>query len=66
MTGGKRLKHSGVSDLKIGFSFKPTLGDGEAGWAAAEYQWKNDALRFADKSMGDGDRVAEIQDDPRG
>ena len=63
LTGGKRQKHSGVSELKVGLSCKPTLTEGEDEWAADEYQWKGDALRFADKGMEDAALVDEIQDD---
>ena len=51
----KRQKHSGRAELKVGLSCKPTLADGEDEWAADEYQWKGDALRFADKGMEDED-----------
>ena len=63
--GGKRQRHSGVSDLRVGLCFQPTLddSDGEAAWLTngRKYQWKGDAFRFGDAGMKDEDLVQEIQ-----
>ena len=68
--GGKRQKHSDVSDLCVGLSFQPTFDDSddEDTWdemcedsGSAKYQWKGDVFRFGDAGMKDEDLVKEIQ-----
>ena len=63
--GGKRQKHSDVSDLRVGLCFQPTFDDSddEDAWLTngRKYQWKGDAFRFGDAGMKDENLVKEIQ-----
>ena len=68
--GGKRQRHSDVSDLRVGLCFQPTFNDSndEGAWVTnweeaggRKCQWKGDAFRFGDAGMKDEELVAEIQ-----
>ena len=66
--GGKRQRHSDVSDLRVGLCFQPTFNDSddESAWNAecddcTKYQWKGDVFRFGDAGMKDEGLVEEIQ-----
>ena len=66
--GGKRQKHSDVSDLRVGLCFQPTFDDSddEERWNGScdvytKYQWKGYVFRFGDAGMKDEDLVKEIQ-----
>ena len=65
--GGKRQRHSDVSDLRVGLCFQPTFNDSddESAWNAEcddcpKYQWKGDVFRFGDAGMKDEKLIQEI------